>query len=46
MGQNFGIVTNVSENELVLRELVADSLGDYSERTSVLQLQEKQEGGK
>lgn len=46
MGQNFGIVTNISENELVLRELVADSLGDYSERTSVLQLQEKQEGGK
>lgn len=46
MGQNFGIVTNISESELVLRELVADSLGDYSERTSVLQLQEKQEGGK
>lgn len=46
MGQNFGIVTNINESDLVLRELVADSLGEYSERTSVLQLQEKQEGGK
>lgn len=46
MGQNFGIVTNIAEGEVVLKELVADSLGDYSERTSVLQLQEKQEGGR
>lgn len=46
MGQNFGIVTNINEGELILRELVADSLGDYTERTSTLQLQEKQEGGK
>lgn len=42
MGQNFGIVTNITEAELMLRELVADSLGDYAERTSTLQLQEKQ----
>lgn len=46
MGQNFGIVTNITETEVALRELVADSLGDYSERTSTLQLQEKQQEGK
>ena len=45
MGQNFGIITNISETEISLRELVQDSLGDYSERTSTLQLQEKAAGG-
>lgn len=45
MGQNFGIITNISETEITLRELVQDSLGDYSERTSTLQLQEKAAGG-
>ena len=42
VGQNFGIITNVTETEISLRELVSDSLGEYSERTSTLQLQEKQ----
>ncbi|MBA3904074.1 MAG: pilus assembly protein PilP [Rhodocyclaceae bacterium] len=46
MGQNFGIVANITETEISLRELVPDSLGDYSERTSTLQLQEKQQEGK
>ncbi len=41
MGQNFGIITSIGENEIALRELVADALGDYAERTSTLQLQEK-----
>ena len=40
MGQNFGIVTKISEDEVTLRELVADSLGEYSERSSTLKLQE------
>jgi len=44
MGQSFGVVTGISEAELTLKELVPDSLGDYAERTSTLQLQEKQEG--
>ena len=43
MGQNFGIITDVSETEVKLKELVPDSLGDYMERTSTLQLQEKQQ---
>lgn len=43
MGQNFGIITDVNETEITLKELVPDSLGDYTERTSTLQLQEKQQ---
>ncbi len=44
MGQSFGVITGINEAELTLKELVPDSLGDYAERTSTLQLQEKQEG--
>lgn len=43
MGQNFGMVTNITETEVVLKELVQDPTGEYVERTSKLQLQEKQE---
>lgn len=46
MGQNFGIITDINESEVKLKELVPDSLGDYMERTSTLQLQEKQQEGK
>lgn len=46
MGQNFGIITDISETEATLKELVPDSLGDYTERTSTLQLQEKQQEGR
>lgn len=45
MGQNFGIVTDITETEIKLKELVPDSLGDYAERESTLQLQEKQQEG-
>lgn len=41
MGQDFGVVTKITESAITLRELVADSRGDYAERTSTLQLQEK-----
>ncbi|HQO28219.1 MAG TPA: pilus assembly protein PilP [Accumulibacter sp.] len=41
MGQNFGVVVGVSEAEVTLRELVQDAVGDWIERTSSLQLQEK-----
>lgn len=43
MGQNFGVVTNVSESEVTLTELVEDLNGDWVERTSALYLQEQQE---
>lgn len=46
MGQNFGIITDINETEVKLKELVPDSLGDYTERTSTLQLQEKQQEDK
>ena len=41
MGQNFGVVTNVTESEVTLKELVEDANGDWSERTSKLMLQER-----
>lgn len=40
IGQNFGLVTRIGENEIELREIVQDSAGDWSERTSTLVLQE------
>jgi type IV pilus assembly protein PilP len=40
MGQNFGLITGVNENEIKLRELIQDATGDWTERVSTLQLQE------
>jgi type IV pilus assembly protein PilP len=41
IGQNYGRVTKIGETELVLREIVQDAAGEWIERTSTLQLQEK-----
>lgn len=41
LGQNFGRITRISETEVVLREIVQDAAGEWIERTSTLQLQEK-----
>jgi type IV pilus assembly protein PilP len=41
LGQNYGKVVKVSETEVVLRELVQDAAGEWVERNSTLQLQEK-----
>lgn len=41
LGQNFGVITNITEADLTLKELVQDSSGDWVERTSSLQLQER-----
>lgn len=46
MGQNFGLVTSISESEVSLRELVEDAFGDWVERTTTLLLQERQEAGR
>ena len=43
MGQNFGLVTDVTESSLKLKELVQDSTGDWTERESRLQLLDDQE---
>ena len=40
LGQNFGLVTTISENQIQLRELIQDATGDWAERLSALQLQE------
>lgn len=39
-GQNFGLITRVSESEVKLKELVQDAAGDWVERETALQLQE------
>jgi type IV pilus assembly protein PilP len=38
MGQNFGVVIGIADGEVRLRELVQDSAGDWTERSSALQL--------
>lgn len=41
VGQNFGIVTDVTENAVMLKEIVQDDLsGDWAERSSSINLQE------
>ncbi|MEQ1662328.1 MAG: pilus assembly protein PilP [Thiobacillus sp.] len=40
VGQNFGLATQITDNEVSLREIIQDSAGDWSERTSTLILQE------
>jgi type IV pilus assembly protein PilP len=40
VGQNFGLITQIGDNEVTLREIVQDSAGDWSERISTLILQE------
>jgi type IV pilus assembly protein PilP len=40
MGQNFGLITEVTDSEVKLRELIQDAGGDWTERPSMLQLQE------
>ena len=41
LGQNFGRVMKISETDITLREVVQDAAGEWIERTSTLQLQEK-----
>ncbi len=39
-GQNFGVITRITEREVLLRELVQDAAGDWVHRESALRLQE------
>jgi type IV pilus assembly protein PilO len=41
LGQNYGKITKISETDISLREIVQDAAGEWIERTSALQLQEK-----
>lgn len=40
IGQNFGMVTRVTESEVQLREIIRDPAGDWTERKAKLELQE------
>lgn len=40
LGQNFGQITEISESEVKLKEIVQDTGGDWTERTSSLLLEE------
>jgi type IV pilus assembly protein PilP len=40
LGQNFGRVTEVTDTEIKIKEMIQDSAGDWSERMSSLQLVE------
>jgi type IV pilus assembly protein PilP len=40
LGQDFGVIVGISDTEIKLRELVQDGAGDWTERTSSLQLQQ------
>jgi type IV pilus assembly protein PilP len=41
LGQNYGKITKISETDVALREIVQDAAGEWIERTSALQLQER-----
>ena len=45
LGQNFGLITEITDTEVKLKEIVQDTAGDWTERQSVLPLLEGQ-GGK
>jgi len=39
LGQNFGVITNIGEGDIKLKELIQDGAGDWAERSSTLLLQ-------
>jgi type IV pilus assembly protein PilP len=48
LGQNYGVVIGISDADIKLKELVQDGAGDWSERSSALNLlpTEKAQGSK
>lgn len=40
MGQNFGIITKISESEIVMTEIVQDTAGNWTERNTSINLSE------
>jgi len=46
MGQDFGIVVQISDREVILKELMQDAAGEWAERTSIMQLQGEEGAGK
>ena len=40
LGQNFGMITKITETEVEMKEVVQDAAGEWVERTAKLELQE------
>lgn len=40
LGQNFGVITGITDNQINLKELVQDASGDWTERKTALQILE------
>jgi type IV pilus assembly protein PilP len=40
LGQNFGIITGITDSQINLKELVQDASGDWTERKIALQIAE------
>lgn len=45
VGQNFGMITNVSEGNVDIKEIVQDAAGEWVERQAKLELQEAKQQG-
>ena len=43
VGQNYGVIIEIGDSELKLKELLQDGAGDWTERSSSLQLQQQNE---
>ena len=43
MGQNFGVITAVSDGEVTMKELFQDGAGDWAERQTKIMLQEREQ---
>ncbi len=43
VGQNFGVITTISEGEINLKELFQDGAGDWAERQTKIMLQEREQ---
>jgi type IV pilus assembly protein PilP len=43
MGQNFGVITSITESDIALKELFQDGAGDWAERETKMLLQEREQ---
>jgi type IV pilus assembly protein PilP len=43
LGQNFGVITKMSDGEVQIKELVQDAAGEWTERETALRIQEKKQ---
>lgn len=46
VGQNYGLITGITDDAITVREIVQDAAGDWVERMSKLELQESKESSK